>query len=93
MIYLRIQNLLNGLYVQLEMLMKNMMKFYLFVKAPGGDEERFCAVCKKHHILVVPGSSFFCAGYVRIAYCVTYEQIQRSLPAFKAVMEEMRNSK
>ena len=67
--------------------------FYLFVKAPGGDEERFCAVCKKHHILVVPGSSFFCAGYVRIAYCVTYEQIQRSLPAFKAVMEEMRNSK
>lgn len=67
--------------------------FYLFVKAPGGDEERFCAVCKKHHILVVPGSSFFCAGYVRIAYCVTYEQIQRSLPAFKTVMEEMRNSK
>lgn len=64
--------------------------FYLFVKAPGGDEKKFCDVCKKHHILVVPGSSFFCSGYVRIAYCVTYEQIERSLPAFKAVMEEMK---
>ncbi|MEY8336505.1 pyridoxal phosphate-dependent aminotransferase [Lachnospiraceae bacterium 62-35] len=64
--------------------------FYLFVKAPGGDEKKFCEVCKKYRILVVPGSSFFCPGYVRIAYCVTYEQIERSLPAFQAVIEEMR---
>lgn len=62
--------------------------FYLFVKSPLEDEREFCQVCKKHHILVVPGSSFFCPGYVRISYCVSHEQIQRSLPAFRAVAEE-----
>lgn len=62
--------------------------FYLFVKSPEPDEKQFCAVCKRYHILVVPGSAFSCAGYVRIAYCVSYEQIQRSLPAFKKVAEE-----
>ena len=59
--------------------------FYLFVKSPDEDESRFCQVCKEHRILVVPGSSFACPGYVRIAYCVSYEQIERSLPAFKEV--------
>ena len=52
------------------------------------NEKEFCEVCKKYNILVVPGSSFACPGYVRIAYCVSYEQIERSLPAFKKVAEE-----
>lgn len=62
--------------------------FYLFVKSPVEDEKVFCEACKKHNVLVVPGSSFACPGYVRIAYCVSYTQIERSLPAFKAVAEE-----
>ena len=62
--------------------------FYLFVKSPVENEKEFCEVCKKYNILVVPGSSFACPGYVRIAYCVSYEQIERSLPAFKKVAEE-----
>lgn len=62
--------------------------FYLFVKAPNGDEAGFIAACKKHNILVVPGSSFACEGYVRIAYCVSYKTIQYSLQHFKAVAEE-----
>lgn len=61
--------------------------FYLFMKSPEEDEKKFCDVCKEHHVLVVPGSSFACPGYVRISYCVSYEQIERSLPAFKAVAE------
>ncbi len=59
--------------------------FYLFVKSPEEDEKAFCGICKQHNILVVPGTSFACPGYVRISYCVSYEQIERSLPAFKAV--------
>ena len=59
--------------------------FYLFVKAPEADEKRFCGICKQHNILVVPGSSFACPGYVRIAYCVSSEQIQRALPEFEKV--------
>ncbi|MGN0373283.1 MAG: pyridoxal phosphate-dependent aminotransferase [Enterocloster sp.] len=62
--------------------------FYLFVKAPEPDDKQFCNRCKEHNILVVPGSSFACPGYVRISYCVSYEQIERSLPAFKKVAEE-----
>ena len=61
--------------------------FYLFVKAP--EEDRlFCRRCKEHRVLVVPGSSFSCPGYVRIAYCVSYEQIERSLPAFREIAAE-----
>lgn len=56
--------------------------FYLFVKSPVPDEKEFCKICKDHKVLVVPGSSFACPGYVRIAYCVSYEQIEGSLPAF-----------
>ena len=62
--------------------------FYMFVKSPEPDEKKFCEVCKKYNILVVPGSSFACPGYVRISYCVSYEQIERSLPAFGKVAEE-----
>lgn len=61
--------------------------FYLFMKTPVEDEREFCEVAKKHHILVVPGSSFACPGYVRIAYCMSYEKIERSLPIFKKIAE------
>ena len=62
--------------------------FYLFVKSPEPDEKKFCEACKKQNILVVPGSSFECPGYVRISYCVSYEQIERALPAFERVAKE-----
>lgn len=61
--------------------------FYLFVKSPVADEKVFVAEAKKHHVLVVPASSFGCPGYVRIAYCVSYDMIKRSMPAFKALAE------
>lgn len=56
--------------------------FYLFMKTPTDDDKEFAAAAKKYHILVVPGSSFGCPGYVRIAYCVAYETIVNSLPKF-----------
>ncbi len=62
--------------------------FYLFVKSPEPDEAAFCSRAKKYHLLVVPGSSFACPGYVRIAYCVSYEQIERSLPAFERLARD-----
>ena len=62
--------------------------FYMWVKSPEPDEKAFCKKCAEQNILVVPGSSFACPGYVRIAYCVSYEQIERSMPAFKRVAEQ-----
>lgn len=64
--------------------------FYLFVKSPVEDEKVFCAAAKKYNILIVPGSSFACPGYVRIAYCVSYETIMNSMPGFKALAEEFK---
>ena len=57
--------------------------FYLFVKSPDPDEKAFVSKAKELRLLLVPGSSFACPGYVRIAYCVSYDTIQRSLPSFK----------
>lgn len=62
--------------------------FYLFVKSPVADEKEFCAAAKKYNILLVPGSSFACPGYVRIAYCVSYETIVNSLPKFRELAKE-----
>ena len=64
--------------------------FYLFVKSPVADEKEFCAAAKKYNILLVPGSSFGCPGYVRIAYCVAYETIVNSLPKFKELAAEYK---
>lgn len=62
--------------------------FYLFVKAPEPDEKAFCARAQKHNLLLVPGSSFACPGYVRIAYCVSEDQITRAMSAFEALAQE-----
>lgn len=62
--------------------------FYLFVKALEPDDKAFVAKAKEKHLLIVPGSTFGCAGYVRIAYCVDYAMIERALPAFKELAKD-----
>lgn len=64
--------------------------FYLFVKSPESDANAFCERAKKYELLLVPSDDFGCGGYVRISYCVTAEQIEKSLPAFKALIEEYK---
>lgn len=62
--------------------------FYLFMKSPIEDEKEFCRQAKELHLLFVPGSSFGCGGYVRIAYCVSYETIVNALPKFKELAKK-----
>ena len=64
--------------------------FYLFVKSPEPDANAFCERAKKYELLLVPSDDFGCKGYVRISYCVTAEQIEQSLPALKALIEEYK---
>ncbi len=64
--------------------------FYLFIKAPGGDAEAFSEKAKEKNLLVVPGTGFGCPGYFRICYCVSRDQIQRSLPVFAELIREYR---
>ena len=62
----------------------------MFLKSPIEDEKEFCNIAKRHNILVVPGSSFSCKGYVRIAFCTETKKIENAIPKFKEVMEEIK---
>lgn len=64
--------------------------FYLFVKALEEDAGAFCEKAKERELLLVPSDSFGISGYVRVSYCVSEEQIRRSLPAFRALAEAYR---
>ncbi len=62
--------------------------FYLFVKAPGGDANAFSEFAKTKDVLLVPGDGFGCPGWFRLCYCVSYDQIVRSLPIFAQMIRE-----
>ncbi len=62
--------------------------FYLFVKAAEADAAAFCERAKKHELLLVNGEDFGCKGWVRIAYCVQTERIEKALPLFRALAKE-----
>ena len=65
--------------------------FYLFVKAMEPDAKAFCEKAKAHELLLVPADDFGCPGYVRISYCVSTEQIEKSLPIFEKLAQEYKN--
>ena len=65
--------------------------FYLFVKSPEPDANAFSEKAKKYDVLIVPGDSFGCPGYVRISYCVAEKTIVDAMPAFAKIMEEYRS--
>ncbi len=64
--------------------------FYLFIKTLEPDDKAFAKKAKKYNLLLVPGSGFACPGYVRLAYCVDYAMIQRSLPSFEKLAAEYK---
>lgn len=57
--------------------------FYMWVKAMEPDDSAFANKAKEYNLLLVPGSSFMCPGYVRIAYCVDKGMLERSFAAFE----------
>lgn len=63
--------------------------FYLFIKAPNGDDMEFVRLLQEENILVVPGSGFNMPGYFRLSYCVDDSVILRSLPGFKKAFNKI----
>lgn len=61
---------------------------YIFMKTPIEDN-KFCEVCAKYNVLVVPGSAFKREGYVRLAFCVSEKTILGSKDAFEAIAKEL----
>lgn len=67
--------------------------FYLFVKSPEPDAKAFSERAKKYDVLVVPGDSFGCTGYVRVSYCVSEQTIKDALPVFAEIMKEYQEQR
>ncbi len=61
--------------------------FYIFPKAPGGDDIAFIDKLKEKRVLVVPGTGFGRSGYFRISYCVMDDKIEGALPLFEAAIK------
>lgn len=62
--------------------------FYIFPKAPEADAMAFSEKAKKYDLVVVPSDTFGVKGYVRLAYCIDTEKVERSLDAFRRLMKE-----
>lgn len=62
--------------------------FYLWMKSPDKDEERFVQAAKKYHIIMVKGAAFACPGYVRLAYCISPQMIEKSMSGFEQLAKE-----
>ena len=61
--------------------------FYLFMKSEG-DTAEFCEKAKKYELLLVNGADFGADGWVRIAYCVQTERIEKALPLFQKLAKD-----
>ncbi|MBC2581791.1 pyridoxal phosphate-dependent aminotransferase [Clostridium sp. DJ247] len=64
--------------------------FYLFPKALIDDDVEFVKRAMKYNLLLVPGSGFGCPGYFRISYCVKFDMIENSVPAFEKLVQEFK---
>ena len=64
--------------------------FYLWVKALEPDCEAFFEKCKALDLLPVPSTSFGCPGWVRVGYCVSYDTIVNSMPAWEKLAAQYR---
>lgn len=64
--------------------------FYIFPKALEEDAGAFCKKALQYDLLLVPGDSFGCPGYFRMAYCIDTDKVLRSLPALRKLAAEYR---
>ncbi|QUC03272.1 pyridoxal phosphate-dependent aminotransferase [Atopobium sp. oral taxon 416] len=62
--------------------------FYLWVKSLEPDANAFFEKAKQFELLPVPSDSFGCKGWVRVGYCVNYEIIGNSMPAWEKLAEQ-----
>jgi aspartate aminotransferase len=65
--------------------------FYLFPHSPIPDDVAFVRELQKENILAVPGSGFGGPGHFRLAYCCSYDVVERSIPGFRRALERVRN--
>ncbi len=62
--------------------------FYMFPKAPGGDDLAFVNLAKENRVLVVPGLGFGRKGYFRLSFCTDDRTIKNACEILSQVFEQ-----
>lgn len=62
--------------------------FYIFPKALEEDSVAFCRKAQDYDLALVPGDTFGCPGYFRMAYCIDTEKVERSFAALRAFVRD-----
>ena len=62
--------------------------FYIFPKALEADANAFCRKAMRYDLALVPGDTFGCPGYFRMAYCIGTEKVRRSFAALERFVRE-----
>ncbi len=61
--------------------------FYIFPKALEENSISFCQKAMKYDLVLVPGDSFGCPGFFRMAYCIETEKVKRAMVALRKFVE------
>lgn len=64
--------------------------FYLFPQSLIPDDVEFTKRALNYNLLLVPGAGFGCPGYFRVAYCIDFQTIKNSIPAFQQLAKEFK---
>jgi aspartate aminotransferase len=64
--------------------------FYILVRSPLEDDERFADLLRTHDVFVLPGRMFETPGWFRISVTANDDMVERSLPGFGKAIEEAR---
>lgn len=62
--------------------------FYIFPKALEEDAKIFCEKALKYDLILVPGDTFGCPGFFRMAYCIDTDKVIRSLDALRRFVKK-----
>lgn len=62
--------------------------FYIFPKALEEDAVAFCRKAMQYDLVLVPGDTFGCPGYCRMAYCIETEKVRRAMPAMRRFVKQ-----
>ncbi len=64
--------------------------FYIIVRSPLADDERFCELLREHDVFVLPGAMFEMPGWFRISITANDDMVERALPGFAKAIQEAR---
>lgn len=64
--------------------------FYVIVRSPLPDDERFAEVLAAEKVFVMPGTVFDLPGWFRISLTANDDMVERALPGFRRVLEGIK---